>query len=232
MPKQPLPSNKSAVLATWALPSHSGAGVKSACFAVARGGLPRLAAARHAACAHSWECRARPGVEKPRHGTFTASHRARKSQILSNIGRIATQTVATAGLPRRTAARHAACARSPGCTPRPDVGGARPAHARASTRVGNAAGGAGRPGGVDRAAQNHFLGVDQAARTSHSCMPGKLSDLDSSMGRRDKLRASCTSPHLSTKVTKVINTPVITATITIKWPGPAYTCQRTCPANN
>ena len=129
-------------------------GVKSACFAVARGGLPRLAAARHAARAHSWECRARPDVEKTRQGTFTASLMARKSQILSNIGRTATRTVAAGGLPRQTAARHAACARSPGCMPRPDVGGARPAHARASTRGGKWGwwsweAGWGRPGGPE-----------------------------------------------------------------------------------
>ena len=159
-------------------------GVKSARFAAARGGLPRLAAARHAARAHSRECRARPDVEKTRRVTFTASPKSRKSQICSKIGKIATRTVAAAGLPRRTAARHAACACSPGCTPRPDVGGARPAHARASTRVGNAAGGAGRPGGVDRAAQNHFLGVGRAARTSHSRVGGKLSKVEPSSWRK------------------------------------------------
>ena len=159
-------------------------GVKSARFAAARGGLPRLAAARHAARAHSRECRARPDVEKTRRVTFTASPKSRKSQICSKIGKIATRTVAAAGLPRRTAARHAACARSPGCTPRPDVGGARPAHARASTRVGNAAGGAGRPGGVDRAAQNHFLGVGRAARSSHSRMRVRSFELETSSWRK------------------------------------------------
>ena len=116
MPKQPLPSNKSAVLATWALlggPAILARGVKSACFAAARGGHPRLAAACHAASARSRACGARPDVENTQHGTFTASVRARKSQIPAKIGRIATRTVATAGLPRRTAARHAACAGSP-----------------------------------------------------------------------------------------------------------------------
>jgi len=90
-----------------------------------------LAKARLAARAHSRECRARPDVEKNRRGTYTASTRERKWQIPSEIGKIATWAVAANGLLRRIAARHAACARSPGCTPRPDVGGARPAHARA-----------------------------------------------------------------------------------------------------
>ena len=143
-----------------------------------------LAKDRLAARAHSRECRARPDVEMTRRGTHTASTRARKSHILSKIGKIATWAVAAADLPRRGAARHAACARSPGCTPRPDVDGARPAHARASTRVGNEAGGAGRPGGVDVGPQNHFSGVGRAARTSHSRVGGKLSEVELSSWRK------------------------------------------------
>ena len=103
VPKQPLPSNKSAVLATWALlggPAILARGVKSACFAAARGGHPRLAAACHAASARSRACGARPDVENTQHGTFTASVRARKSQIPSKIGNFSTWTVAADAVER------------------------------------------------------------------------------------------------------------------------------------
>ena len=168
-----------------------------------------LAKARLAARAHSRECRARPDVEKNRRGTYTASTRARKWQIPTEIGKIATWAVAANGLLRRTAARHAACARSPGCTPRPDVGGARPAHARASTRVGNAAGGAGRLEGVDRAAQNHFLGVGRAARSSHSRMRVRSFELETSswrkvitVRRQERCERPCQRPELQLTIAR------------------------------
>ena len=148
-------------------------------------------AASHAAPRHATRPALTPGsvghgpTSKRPDAAHSRREPGRENRIFpAKSNRIATRTVAAAGLPRRTAARHAACARSPGCTPRPDVGGARPAHARASSRVGNAAGGAGRPGGVDRAAQNHFLGVDRAARTSHSRMRGKLSEVELSSWRK------------------------------------------------
>ena len=58
-----------------------------------------LVKARLVARAHSRECRARPDVEKTRRGTHTASTRARKSHILSKIGKIATWAVAANCLP-------------------------------------------------------------------------------------------------------------------------------------
>ena len=50
-------------------------------------------------------------------------------------------------------------------------------HARARG-VGNEAGGAGRPGGVDVGPQNHFWGVGRSARTSHSRVGGTLSEVE------------------------------------------------------
>ena len=111
-------------------------------------------------------------------------HQAAKIAESQQNRQIATRAVATAGLSRRAAACHAACARSPGCMPRPDVGGSRPEHARASTQVGIEAGGAGRPGGVDVAPQNHFWGRRSAARTSHSRVGGKLSEVELSLSRK------------------------------------------------
>ena len=156
-------------------------GVKSACFAAAQGGHPRLAAARHAASSRSRECRARQDVEKTRHGTFTASVRARKSQIPLFKRKSAESRPGRSLRP--------ACRGAPPPTTRPalaprgvrhgltSAGPVLSTHARARG-VENGAGGAGRPDGVDLAAQNHFLGVDQAARTSHSRMRGKLSGLE------------------------------------------------------
>jgi len=50
--------------------------------------------------------------------------------------------------------------------------------------VGIEAGGAGRPGGVDVGPQNHFLGRRSAARTSHSRVGGKLSEVELSLWRK------------------------------------------------
>ena len=111
-------------------------------------------------------------------------HQAAKIAESQQNRQIATRAVATAGLSRRAAACHAACARSPGCMPRPDVGGSRPEHARASTQVGIEAGGAGRPGGVDVGLQNHFWGRRSAARTPHSRVGGKLSEVELSLWRK------------------------------------------------
>ena len=134
--------------------------------------------------AHSRECRTWPGVEKTRRGTCTASTRPQKSQNPSRIGK------SRLGRSLRPA-YHAAPppATRPALGPRGVCHGLTSAdpvlstHARARG-VGNEAGGAGRPGGVDRAAKNHFLGFDPAVRTSHSRMRGKLSGLELRSWRR------------------------------------------------
>ena len=158
-------------------------GVKSARFAAARGGLLRLAAARHAAHAHSRECRARPDVEKTRHGLTRHLHGEPHGE------KIADRFPAISAESRPGRSLRPACRGAPPPTTRPalaprgvrhgltSAGPVLSTHARARG-VENGAGGAGRPDGVDLAAQNHFLGVDQAARTSHSRMRGKLSGLE------------------------------------------------------
>ena len=71
--KRPLATIFSYVRPRHATPLLCAWGVKIRVLAAARDGLQRRATPRHAARAHSGECRARPDVEKTRRGTHTTT---------------------------------------------------------------------------------------------------------------------------------------------------------------
>ena len=166
---------------------------KSTHFVAALGGLPRHTTARHAGRAHSWECRARPDVKKTQCSKHTASTGRAKRDFPGKTGKAGDVAVAVDVLPRCAAARHAAWACSPACSPRPGVGRARPVHAQRAHRVRNWAGGAERLGGVGRGDFLRWVFLGSAARTWSSRVRRKLSDLDPSLWRRVTALRRCGS---------------------------------------
>ena len=162
--KLPLPTIFSDVRPRHATPLLCAWGVKIRVLAAARDGLQRRATPRHAARAHSGECRARPDVEKTRRGTHTTTTGSEKRDFPAKSAKLRTLAVAATGQPRRAAARNPSCTRSPRCRPRPKVGRASPAHTRRRTWGEKCAGGAERAGRVGQdeiLTSVFFVGIGQ-----------------------------------------------------------------------
>ena len=169
-----------------------------------------LAKARLAARAHSRECRARPDVVKRTDAAHTRRAPGREN------GRFPPKSAKS----RPGRSLRTACCGAPPPATRPalaprgvrhgltSAGPVLRTHARSrgwEMRLVELAGW----GGVDRAAQNHFLGVGRAARSSHSRMRVRSFELETSswrkvitVRRQERCERPCQRPELQLTIAR------------------------------